>query len=94
MTSSPDDASDPSRSTLSRMALWGGSILGGLLVLVLAAALLIPRLFTSEELKGYVVPPLEEATGRTVEIDEIGLRVLWTPAVSVSGFRLADREGY
>jgi len=67
---------------------------GGLLALVLAVAALLPQLFTSEQLKGYVVPPMEEATGRQVEIDEIGLRVLWTPAVRVSGFRLANREGY
>jgi uncharacterized protein involved in outer membrane biogenesis len=85
---------DSSTSTLARIARWGGGLLGGLLVLILAAALLLPQLFTSEELKGYVVPPLEGATGRTVQIDEIGLRVLWTPAVSVSGFKLADREGY
>lgn len=83
-----------SPSTLARIARWGGGLLGGLLVLVLAAALILPQLFTSEELKGYVVPPMEEATGRQVQIDEIGLRVLWTPAVSVSGFKLADREGY
>jgi len=89
-------SADPNapRSTRSRILWWGGSLLGGLLVLLLAAALLIPQLFPSEELKGYVIPPMEEATGRTVEIDEIRLRVLWTPAVSVSGFRLADREGY
>ena len=90
-------ASDPSDSSGSlpvRIARWGGGLLGGLLVLVLAAALILPQLFTSEELKGYVVPPMEEATGRQVQIDEIGLRVLWTPAVSVSGFQLADREGY
>jgi uncharacterized protein involved in outer membrane biogenesis len=94
MASPSDDLSDAPRSTRSRLVRWGGGLLGGLLVLVLAAALLLPRLFTSEELKGYVIPPMEEATGRTVEIDEIRLRVLWTPAVSVSGFRLADREGY
>jgi len=91
MVSASDDSSP---SSLTRLARWGGGLLGGLLVLVLAAALIIPQLFTSEELKGYVVPPLEEATGRQVQIDEIGLRVLWTPAVSVSGFKLADREGY
>ena len=85
---------DSSPSTLARIARWGGGLLGGLLALILAAALLLPQLFTSEELKGYVVPPMEEATGRTVQIDESGLRVLWTPAVSVSGFKLADREGY
>ncbi|MFB6249574.1 MAG: AsmA-like C-terminal region-containing protein [Salinibacter sp.] len=89
----PDpDAS--SRALPTRLVLWGGGLLGGLLVLVLAAALLLPQFFTSEELKGYVVPPLEEATGRQVQIDEIRLRVLWTPAVSVSGFRLVDRAGY
>ena len=88
------DSDAPSRSRAARLARWGGGLLGGLLVLVLAAALLLPQFFTSEELKSYVVPPMEEATGRQVEIDEIRLRVLWTPAVSVSGFRLADREGY
>lgn len=91
MASASDDSSP---STLARIARWGGGLLGGLLVLILTAALLLPQFFTSEELKGYVVPPMEEATGRTVQIDEIGLRVLWTPAVSVSGFQLADREGY
>ncbi len=89
-----DASPDSSPSLLRRIAVWGGGILGGLLVLLLIAALLIPQFFTSEELKGYVIPPMEEATGRQVEIDEIGLRVLWTPAVSVSGFRLANREGY
>lgn len=89
-----EDSADSSRSLLARIAIWGGSILGGLLVLLLVAALLLPYFFTSDELKGYVIPPMEEATGRQVEIDDIGLRVLWTPAVSVSGFRLADREGY
>ena len=94
----PDEApaeasrSNPDRSR--RLLKWGGGLLGGLLVLVLAAALLLPRLFTSEQLKGYVVPPLEEATGRQVHIDAIGLRVLPAPAVRVSGFRLANAEGY
>jgi len=94
MPDTPPDSSDSSPSLLRRVLVWGGSILGGLLVLLLVAALLLPQLFTSEQLKGYVVPPMEEATGRTVEIDEIGLRVLWTPAVSVSGVRLANREGF
>ena len=95
MTHSSSDAADASSSSpLRRVLVWGGSILGGLVVLLLVVALLLPQLFSSEQLKGYVVPPMEEATGRSVEIDEIGLRVLWTPAVSVSGFRLANREGY
>ncbi|WP_263841913.1 AsmA family protein [Salinibacter sp.] len=94
----PDEApaeasrSNPGRSR--RLLKWGWGLLGGLLVLVLAAALLLPRLFPSEQLKGYVVPPLEAATGRQVHIDAIGLRVLPAPAVRVSGFRLANAEGY
>ncbi len=96
MTDSPPEAADAesSPSALRRVLVWGGSIIGGLVVLLLAAALILPQLFTSEQLKGYVIPPMEEATGRSVEIDDIALRVLWTPAVSVSGFRLANREGY
>lgn len=94
MADPPDGTSDSSRPLLSRVLIWGGGILAGLFVLILVAALLLPQFFTSEELKGYVIPPMEEATGRQVEIDDIGLRVLWTPAVSVSGFRLANREGF
>ncbi len=88
---------DPSSSPDSRFpraARWGLYVVGGIFALVLLVALLLPQFFTSDQLKGYVIPPMEEATGRQVEIDEIGLRVLWTPAVSVSGFRLAEREGY
>ena len=94
MSDSTDSARSSASSTGWRVLKWGGGVAAGLAVLVLGAALVLPRLFTSEQLKGYVVPPLEEATGRQVEIDAIRLRVLWTPAVSVSGFRLADREGY
>jgi hypothetical protein len=88
------DTSSSEQSRFPRAARWALYVGGGLLALVLAVAALLPQLFTSEQLKGYVVPPMEEATGRQVQIDEIGLRVLWTPAVSVSGFRLADREGF
>ncbi len=94
MSESSPDASASNHSSFRRILKWGGGILGGLAVLGLVAALVLPRLFTSEQLKGYVIPPLEEATGRQVEIDAIGLRVLPTPAVRVSGFRLANAEGY
>lgn len=94
MAKHSDTSSDSSPSVLRRVLVWGGSLLGGLAVLVLVAALLLPRFFTSEELKGYVIPPMEEATGREVEIDDIGLRVLPRPAIRVSGFRLANAEGY
>ena len=93
-----DPSADTSSSSSSwsgrRIAKWIGGIVGGLVVLVLAVALILPQFFTSAQLKGYVIPPMEEATGRQVQIDEIGLRVLWTPAVQVSGFQLANREGF
>jgi len=89
----PDSASSAD-TRMPRAARWVLYVGGGLLALVLAVALLLPQFFTSDQLKGYVIPPMEEATGRQVEIDEIGLRVLLTPAVRVSGFRLANREGY
>ena len=94
MSESRTDGSESSSSFLSRLLKWGGGLLGGLAILVLVAALVLPRLFTSEQLKGYVIPPLEDATGRQVEIDDIGLRVLPLPAIRVSGFRLANAEGY
>jgi len=94
MSESASAASAAESSTFRRALTWGSGILGVLAVLVLVAALVLPRLFTSEQLKGYVIPPLEEATGRQVEIDAIGLRVLPAPAIRVSGFRLANAEGY
>ena len=92
--SDPTPEASPSSSRPRRLLKWGGGLVGGLAVLILVAALVLPRLFTSEQLKGYVVPPLEDATGRQVEIDAIRLCVLPTPAVRVSGFRLANAEGY
>ncbi len=94
MSDSADDASDPRRTRRRRLLRWGGGLLGGLVVLVLVAALVLPQLFTSEQLKGYVIPPLEEATGRQVQIEAIGLRVLPIPTIRVSGFRLANAEGF
>ena len=94
MSEPDDDTTTPTHSRARRILKWGGGLLGGVAVLVLVAALVLPRLFTSEQLKGYVIPPLEEATGRQVEIDAIGLRVLPAPAIRVSGVRLANAEGY
>lgn len=94
MSESANASSSAESSSLRRLLKWGGGLLGGLAILVLVGALVLPRLFTSEQLKGYVIPPLEEATGRQVEIDDIGLRVLPLPAIRVSGFRLANAEGY
>ena len=94
MSVSDPDAPRSGSSRRRRLLRWGGGLLGGLVVLVLVAALVLPRLFTSEQLKGYVIPPLEEATGRQVQIDAIGLRVLPTPTIRVSGFRLANAEGF
>ncbi|WP_103028978.1 AsmA family protein [Salinibacter altiplanensis] len=93
MSETPPDAA-PDAPRTYRLLKWGGGLVGGLAVFVLGAALVLPRLFTSEQLKGYVVPPLEEATGRNVDIDAIELRALPTPAVRVSGVRLANAEGY
>ena len=79
------------RTSLGRWMLY---IAGGLVALVLLVALLLPRLFSDAQLKALVIPPLEEATGRTVTIDGIALRVLPSPAVSVSDFAIANAEGF
>lgn len=64
------------------------------MALVLVVALVLPRFFPPERLKAIVIPPLEEATGRTVHIDGIGLRVLPSPAVRLSDFAIANAEGF
>ena len=85
-----DDASSSSRSWW-KWLLYG---LGGLVALVLIAAVALPQLFPPERLKKLVVPQVEKAVNRTVEIESIGLRVLPFPAVRVSQFTIANAEGF
>ena len=81
-------------STASRLLRWILYVGGGLLALVLLVIFLVPRLFSDAQLKALVIPPMEEATGRTVAIDGIDLRMLPSPAVRVSNFSLANAEGF
>ena len=83
-----------SSASSSRVLRWALYVAGGLVALVLLVALLLPRLFSDAQLKALVIPPMEEATGRTVQIDGIDLRVLPSPAVRVSDVAIANAEGF
>lgn len=50
--------------------------------------------FTENRLKALVVPSLERAIARQVEIDAIRLTVLTGLGASIDGLRISDREGF
>ncbi len=89
-----DESTDSSPSRFSSVAKWTGIVVGTLVALMVAVAVVVPKLFTSEELKGYVIPPIEEATGRTVQIDGIALQILPAPAVRMTDFQMSNAEGF
>ena len=89
-----DESTDSSPSRFSSVAKWTGIVVGTLVALMVAVAVVVPQLFTSEELKGYVIPPIEEATGRTVQIDGIALQILPAPAVRMTDFQMSNAEGF
>ncbi len=81
-------------SRFPRVGRWVLYIAGGLLAFVLLIAALLPWLYPPERLKAFVVPRMEEAIGREVEIDRIRMRVLPYPTVRVSDFNVANAEGF
>jgi len=92
----PDPEATPSHSGSSssgilRWVLYG---LGGLVLLVLVAAVALPQLFPPERLKRLVVPQVEQAVQRDVSIASIRLRVLPVPTVRVTDFAVANDSAF
>ena len=66
-----------------------------LIIFIVAAAVLVKSLFTSEELTSRIVSKMEAALKREVEIDGIGLAVFfWGVGVKVEGVRIANLEEF
>jgi uncharacterized protein involved in outer membrane biogenesis len=63
-------------------------------VLLAAAVITLKAVFTSDKLKAMVIPRIEEATHRTVTINDITLAVFPSLGVDVAGFSLANRKGF
>ncbi len=94
---SPDASSDSPASTSSgsssvlRYLLYG---VGGLIALVLIAAVVLPQLFPPERLKKLAIPPVEEAVQRDVTVGDIRLSVLPFPSVRISDFTIANDSAF
>ena len=69
-------------------------IIGGILVLVIAAALIAPFFVDLNNYKGTIEAQVKQATGRDVKIEgPIKLSILPTPSVSVSGIKFGNAAG-
>lgn len=80
-----------------RWGPWPRRILVGLGVVALllaGAAITAKMIFTPEKLASMVMPRLEEATGRDVQVSAVRLKILPRPAVRVEDFALGAAPGF
>lgn len=61
-------------------------------IVVIAGAIALKMLFTSDRLKSFIIPQLEEATHRTVSVDHINLSLLPTLAVEIDGLSISNKK--
>jgi uncharacterized protein involved in outer membrane biogenesis len=60
-------------------------------VIIIAGIIIFLKLyFTSERLKSFVIPHIEEATQRQVEIKDISLSIFPTFGIEIEGFRISN----
>jgi uncharacterized protein involved in outer membrane biogenesis len=59
-------------------------------VIIIGGVITLKMLFTSERLKAFIVPKIEEATRRTVTVNSISLSVLPTLAVEIDGLVVSN----
>jgi uncharacterized protein involved in outer membrane biogenesis len=67
------------------------NIFGGCFILAIGALFIY---FNETRLRRLVIPPLESAIGREVEIDGIALTVFTGIGASIDGLRISDRQGF
>ncbi|MBM2840006.1 MAG: hypothetical protein HW412_534 [Bacteroidetes bacterium] len=65
-------------------------VLGIPVVIILGGVIALKMLFTSERLKAYIIPKIEEATHRTVTVNSISLSVIPTLAVEIDGLVVSN----
>jgi uncharacterized protein involved in outer membrane biogenesis len=69
------------------------AVLATPLVLLLAAVLLLKFYFTSERLKALILPKLQAAINRDVDVKEISISIFPTFGVSLEQLAIANRKG-
>jgi uncharacterized protein involved in outer membrane biogenesis len=80
--------------SLSRKAKIWIIILSIPVVLIVGAAVAIKLYFTGERLKAFVIPKIEEATGRKVAIKTIDLSIFPTLAVEIDSLSISNKKGF
>jgi uncharacterized protein involved in outer membrane biogenesis len=83
-------ASEEGNKTMKKL----GMILGGIVVLLIVAALVVPFFIDLNTYKALIAEKAKEATGRDLTIDgNISLSLLPTPSVSVEGLKFGNAPG-
>jgi len=62
-------------------------------ILIVGAVFALKAYFTSDRLKALIVPQIEQATNRSVAINDISLSVFPAIAVDMEGFTMSNRKG-
>src|SRR5215468_6178788 len=69
-------------------------VIGGIVILVIAAALIAPFFVNLNDYKGVIEAKAKDATGRELKIEgPISLSLLPLPSVSVSGIKFGNAPG-
>jgi hypothetical protein len=69
-------------------------VIVGIVILLLAISLLAKIIFTKEKLLSLVVPKIEQALDRKVEIDDVSISIFGGLGVDIDGIRIFNREGF
>nr|NJM03051.1 AsmA family protein [Desulfobacula sp.] len=74
---------------------WTGVIVGGIMVLIIAAALIIPRVIDIKKYKPVIQEKIASATGRTFSFgDDMDVSVFPWVGVSLTDLHLGNPDGY
>ncbi len=63
------------------------------IILIVGAVIALKAYFTSDRLKALVIPQIEQATHRSVALNDISLSVFPSIGVDMDGFSLSNRKG-
>jgi len=80
--------------SMSRKARIWLSILSLPIVLVIAGGIVLKLVLTGDRLKSMVIPRVEEATGRTVAVNQISLSVFPSLSLNMEGVSMSNRPGF
>ncbi len=90
VVSSPTESAPPRRRLIKKAAWIGLGVLGCLLALILVA----PHFVDLGLFKRTYLPLLEEALNRRIDVDEVHLSLVPTPAISLSKLTVSDSAAF